>query len=100
MTGEDVLDGRALMLAQMLVGVVDVAARPGPGERRSRLLARPHRLDRVVLQRDHLARGKGPAWRAPWLSHPDELARRDALLKLGPDRADGHLAHRPPERIS
>ena len=51
------------------------------------LLARPHGLDGLVLEVNHLARGERASWHAWRLVHPDELTALNSTFDLGLDRS-------------
>ena len=84
---EDLCDRGALALVQMRMVVREVRGRHA-AQRRLRLLARAHDLDRLALEVDHLARGERATGGARTLGDADELARLDPLLELRLDLAD------------
>ena len=96
---QDPIHRPALVLAQMGRGLLDGLARHAGGERRIGLLARAHGLDGVALELDHLPGGeRAPRHARPRL-HADEFTGGHALGDVVLDGLDGHVPHRPCERI-
>jgi hypothetical protein len=64
------------------------------------VLSSLHRLDRLPLERDHLARGEGAPWEVGPLIDRDQLARREAVLTLRLHHRQRHRAHPSRQRIT
>ena len=96
---EDLCDRGSLILVQMRIVMRELRGRH-TAERRLRLLAGAHPLDRLALEVDHLARGERATGGARSLGNADEFACVHTVFECPLDFPKRDVGQRPVQRIT